>query len=1472
MKQRFVPPVVSLLLVLFSLVLPGLAGGPTPHPDRWLSLTGEPAGTPATVTPLRWTGRYVDLEVRVPGIAYGKLAGTKGGDRTVLEIPGGGLVAELGAPRLPVVRKMIEVPPGARVRLTVTPLDERTISLEELGVPAKVLPVQPPVPKIPGADRLVPWRENGKIYGSNRPWPAEPGRVVDRAVVRGRHVVLVEARPVRYEPAKGVLHAWSRARVTLEIEGGSRQAMRRNHLRHASPALDRSLREAILSPPEPPGPAPSAPRGEAGGAAEGAEGMVVVVYDGFADAIRPLVDWKRRQGFKVEVIRTSDLGSDPTDQDVKNALQQRYDTWSNPSLGWVLMVGDTDFTPIHWGNGGGNSQVTDNWYACLDGDDYLPDVEIARISTRTAEETQNVVDKLLLYEKATFTATTWIKKAGFIGTSDSGHIDMIEGTHDWCIDTFYTPNDYLQTNWSHGKESCDRHYHTYDADTSEIRASIDEGRAIVNYSGHGSETSWQGPTDHGGYDQDDVRSNTNDGMYPFVISNACVTGTLNRDECFGETWQKLAHKGAIAFLGASNSSYWDEDDYFQRRLHTHTFPMDDTPAIATINRLSKMDLYDHYGDTGTVQYYFEMYNLLAEPSLSLWTRAPRDWDVSYDDSLPIGESHFTVTVSWNGQPVEGALVAVQKEDEGVFESGYTDANGEVTLVLDPAPQQVGDMLVTVTKHDFRPHLGSTQVISPDSPWLVHRSHEVDDTDGGDGDGVANPGETFTMPVTVENVGEQPGTGLWGQLRTTTPGLCEIVDDMADFPDLQPHEQGTSLPDHYRVHVLDGVPDWSLMGFELDWHAADGSSGTTSFSERVAAVQLDVDHYDIDDSEGGNGNGVAGPGETVDMTVYLANQGHRDARGIHGTLSCDSPYITILRDEADWPDIEAGKVQPNEPPPFRFSVADDAPDQQPVTFTLSVHESGSDTDWVLTFDVMISSCAKSDFSTDVPKDIEDNSTVESTLDYPNKIVISEVNVYVDISHTYIGDLRVIVQSPAGTRVVLHDRTGGSDDDIVTWYDTETEPAESLDRFNGENAWGTWKLIVEDHAGGDTGTLNNWRLEVCGDRAEEVPDLVVSGHAVDDGEACDPDGHADVGETVWYEVTIRNRGWGDATAVEASLSSDAKVAVLNNPVDLGTIPFQQEATARFRVETGAVSCMENAHFTVDMTSTEGTWQDGFDDVLEVDDEPRQETEDLEHGGAEPEGWSHSASQGTDDWGVADTKNHTGGGSWAWFVSDVDSTKEDSLYSREYTLADGATLEFWHFMDSESGYDGGVLEISDDGGATWTDLGPSITEGGYDRSFSGGPLSGRDGWTGEYTDWKHVVVDLSAWSGKTVKFRWHYACDSSSSRTGWWVDDIVVQSTEQVCDDSACGVPGEVKLTSVRKDADAVVLEWWSDPLCLTYQVWRASDPSAAENFSDVTGEDDDPADNTFRDTSGGTYRCWIVVGEGPDGVGPWGHYGR
>lgn len=1444
-----------------------LAGGTAS--STWYPLIASDPEEPARLIPILQTSQEFKARVIMPGFMVGT-ASTERGPRGLLEIPEGDLTAALGHPRLPVLRYMIEILPGSQVAVELEPFGSQTLSLQTLGVEHPIIPVQLPVPKIEGAEKQIPFVEDVQIYDRDTFYPETSADIVGVSVLRGRHVALVEVRPVRYNPVQGIIEVWSEGVLHVKWTGGDPAAAIREKLRLKSSALDSMIESQIQNTGFSP-PSESSTLGSGGGAAEGAEGMLIIVYDGFADSIQPFADWKKKSGYKVEVINTSALGSPPTDTDVKNAIQTRYNTWSNPSLGFVLLVGDTDYCPIHWGSGGGNSQVTDNWYACTSGTDYLPDLAIARISTRTATETTDVVDKLILYEKATFTTDIWAKKAGFIGTRDLSFYTMIEQTHDYCIDTYMTPSGYLETSWSYGKPSSDRHYYSYDADTSHISASINEGRSIVNYSGHGSITSWQGPTTHGSYNQGNVQNNTNDGMYPFVISNACITGSLNVTECFGETWQKVAHKGAIAFWGASNNSYWYEDDYLQRQLYSNIFPMDSTPAIGIIINQTKLDFYNHYGNTSTVAYYFDMYNLLCDPTLSLWTRQPRTMTVSYPSAISIGQSTFDVTVTYDSSPVENALVAVRRTDGGVFESAYTDEQGMVTLILDPAPATVGQMEVTVTKHDFRPHEGTSNVISPDTPWLVHRSHQVDDAEGGNANGVANPNETIIIPVTVENIGQQPGTGLTGTLSTNTVGWVEIMDDYAAFPDLAPDEQGESLPDHYKIWVKTTATDGALMGFNLNWTASDGSSETTTFSELIAAPDFEFDSYSIDDTSAGNSNGVAGPGETVDMGITITNVGHEDAQTIQAILSTNSPYVTMLQDEADFPNIPSGETGSSLPPQFHFLVANNAPDRQPITFNLSLTEQKTYHSEVLTFDVMISSCAVM-ASTDVPKNILDNSTVESILDYPNAISISEVNVFVDIKHTYIGQLEVTLISSAGTTILLHNNSGGSSDNIITWYDTETQPTEALSNLNGENSQGIWKLRVEDNSSSDTGTIDGWKLEVCGQPALPMPYLAVAGHSMDDDGTCNPDGYADVGETITFHVTIQNTGMATATGVTASLSSPSRLEVLNNPVALPDLNVEMSAVADFRVKVGAVDCMESATFNVSTVANEGSWGSGFSEILEVDDTYSTWDENLEHDGEEPAGWKHVAFQGTDDWRVVSTKNHTASGQWSWFTSNSNKLKDDVLLTPIYNLLNGnSTLEFWHWVDLQDGFDGGVLEITTDGGHTWIDLGPYFTEGGYDKTLAdGSPLGGREAWTGNYTDWKKTTVNITNWAGESVVFAFRIGCDEKIKKRGWWVDDIVVNAQGQACDSHPCGIPGEVEQVRINKNSHDIVVSWYPDVIALQYTVYKSEDAKSANAFIEVTAEDPDPSDTTFLDRSTGSIVYFIITAVGPDGEGPWGHY--
>jgi subtilisin-like proprotein convertase family protein/subtilisin family serine protease len=89
-------------------------------------------------------------------------------------------------------------------------------------------------------------------------------------------------------------------------------------------------------------------------------------------------------------------------------------------------------------------------------------------------------------------------------------------------------------------------------------------------------------------------------------------------------------------------------------------------------------------------------------------------------------------------------------------------------------------------------------------------------------------------------------------------------------------------------------------------------------------------------------------------------------------------------------------------------------------------------------------------------------------------VGGIEVEVDITHTYIGDLRVVVRSPSGREVFLHDRGGGSTDNLRATYRSSAVTA--LAAMHGEPASGDWSLRVVDVAAQDIGKLNRWALKL------------------------------------------------------------------------------------------------------------------------------------------------------------------------------------------------------------------------------------------------------------------------------------------------------------------------------------------------------------------------------------------------------------
>lgn len=109
-------------------------------------------------------------------------------------------------------------------------------------------------------------------------------------------------------------------------------------------------------------------------------------------------------------------------------------------------------------------------------------------------------------------------------------------------------------------------------------------------------------------------------------------------------------------------------------------------------------------------------------------------------------------------------------------------------------------------------------------------------------------------------------------------------------------------------------------------------------------------------------------------------------------------------------------------------------------------------------------------------IPDNNLagIERSLNVAESDPIQDLEVSVDITHTFIGDLTVRLVSPAGTQAVLHNRGGGSQDNLVRSFRFADTPA--LQALRGQSLQGAWKLRVADLEAVDVGKLNRWGLKI------------------------------------------------------------------------------------------------------------------------------------------------------------------------------------------------------------------------------------------------------------------------------------------------------------------------------------------------------------------------------------------------------------
>jgi hypothetical protein len=506
-----------------------------------------------------------------------------------IRLPGEAVTLERGAPSLPLVARSVIVPDTARMEVSVVDAqyEERSV----LVAPSKGLLYRDVDPA------TVPYTF-GSSYRSDAFWPPAIVSLGAPYILRDHRGVAVRLNPVQANPFRGLVRVYSEIVVEIQAAGpGSVNVLAERRADRAPLRAFEQLYDAhFLNAATADSATDYPPVPEEGD-------LLVICHDAWCDAVQPLASHKNGLGIPTTVKPVSEIGNDASA--IKDYIQQLYDT---SDLGFVLLVGDAEHvdTPIRevgWEDG-----AADALYSKLAGSDDYPDILVGRFSAQDVDQVNTQVERTIDYENLPATTQDWfwrgsgIASAEGAGQGDEGQSDIQHQSEirDWLLAAGYTLVDEI-----------------YDpgATDDQVADAVNDGRGVMNYTGHGSPTSW-GTT---GFNNADVNALVNDDELPFIFSVACNNGEFHSyTTCFGEAWLRATNEdrptGAIAMYASSVSQSWappmEAQDEFNLRLTDETEPYHYFGGLCYAGSSSMMDAY---GGDGVEM--FDTWILFGDPTV-----------------------------------------------------------------------------------------------------------------------------------------------------------------------------------------------------------------------------------------------------------------------------------------------------------------------------------------------------------------------------------------------------------------------------------------------------------------------------------------------------------------------------------------------------------------------------------------------------------------------------------------------------------------------------------------------------------------------------------------------------------------------------------------------------------------------------------------------------------------------------------------
>ncbi len=313
-----------------------------------------------------------------------------------------------------------------------------------------------------------------------------------------------------------------------------------------------------------------------------------------------------------------------------------------------------------------------------------------------------MVYKILAFEKTPILIPDWYIKGTTIvredgqALSDSIYVRDIRMVMNFWTQYGYTKIDTFRKSLGH--------------DSTHVINAVNEGREFVLYRGSGV-VNWFRPF------KVEPESLSNDSKFPIVVSATCQTIAMWPGAAYaGERWLRAgidSLKGACAFLGTTTVITGGAGlrSAFVRGFFKKIY-LDSVFILGEAFKAGKKQVWD--STWGSIYHEDETksWQLLGDPSMTIWTKMPKNFQVSHPSLIQAGKV-LSVNVKTQGNPVKNATVCIYKENE-IYEVKYTDQNGDAEFNI-PSSSSFGTLYITVTKYNFLPYEGEAIICDLNPP-------------------------------------------------------------------------------------------------------------------------------------------------------------------------------------------------------------------------------------------------------------------------------------------------------------------------------------------------------------------------------------------------------------------------------------------------------------------------------------------------------------------------------------------------------------------------------------------------------------------------------------------------------------------------------------------------------------------------------------------------------------------------------------